>query len=170
MINGERAGVRYKVSLRGREYFILPALSLNGLLHLKVVRIEVSSYTFLQFVRGMLPHLNKWPESNSVLVIDNASLHDILGLRGLVEERGARLLYLPPHSPDYNPVELSFSELNAWLGENHDYVQQVLESDEEESVDTVYDLLREAIHSITMENARAWYKTCGFRFKLDVPE
>jgi hypothetical protein len=165
LIGGERAS-RCKVRLRGKNYFILPALSLNGLLYLKVVEDEIDRYTFEEFVEGLLPHMNKWPQSNSVLVISSASIHDIIGLREMVEERGARLLYLPDYSPDYNPVDTFFHK--AWLWKNWGHVNQVLDSELEE--DEVYNLFWEAIHSVTMENAKAWYKTCGYRLPADVPE
>ena len=80
----------------------------------------------------------------------------------MVEERGVRLVYLPDHSPDYNPVESSLPYLKVWLCVNRDRVDQVLNSEE----GTVYDLFWEAIHSITTKNAKTWYK----RHWYNVPE
>jgi transposase len=159
LIRGERAS-RYKVSIRGKIYFILPALSLDGLLHLKVVEIEITRDIFREFVQGLLPRMNEWPLSNSVLIIDNALIHNVAGLRKMVEGRGARLLYLPDYSPDYNPIESSFPELEEWLRTNGERVDQALDSAE----GTVYDLFWEAIHSITMKNAKAWYRSCGYEY------
>ena len=50
-----------------------------------------------------------------VVVPDNLSAHKVAGLAALVEARGTRLLYLPPYSPDFNPIELAFSKLKTWL-------------------------------------------------------
>jgi len=47
-----------------------------------------------------------------VVVPDNLRVHKAAGLAELVEKRGARLLFLPPYSPDFTPVELAFSQLN----------------------------------------------------------
>lgn len=108
--------------------------------------------------------MNEWPP-NSVLVIDNASFHEVAGIREMVEERGSRLLYLSAYSPGFNPIEFSFSNIKAWLSANQDHqdrVDQALDSEE----GTLYDLFREAAHSVTMENAKAWYKHCGY----NVPE
>jgi transposase len=49
------------------------------------------------------------------VVLDNLPAHKVAGLSELVETRGARLLYLPPYSPDFNPTELAFSKLKTWL-------------------------------------------------------
>ena len=104
--------------MRGTKYTILPALSLDGILHLEVVKNAVTGDIFRQFIQGLLPQMNKWPLPNSVLVVDNAAIHKVAGIRELVEGRGARLLYLPAYSPDFNPIELAFSSIKAWLRAN----------------------------------------------------
>ena len=86
--------------------------------------------------------MNKWPLPLSVLVIDNASIHKVAGLRELVEERGMRLLYLPSYSPDLNPIELSFSSIKGWLRANRDRVNQELVVEE----GNVYNALWQAVH------------------------
>ena len=50
-----------------------------------------------------------------VVVRDNLPAHKVAGLAERVEARGARLLYLPPYSPDFNSIELAFSKLRTWL-------------------------------------------------------
>src|ERR1700677_2373044 len=99
--------------------------------------------------------MNKWPLPNSVLVVDNASIHKVAGIQELVEERGAHLLYLPSYSPDLNPIELAFSSIKAWLRANRDHLNQNLAG-------SVYDALWQAVHSISAESAKGWYKHCGY--------
>ena len=105
--------------------------------------------------------MNEWPLPNSVLVIDNASIHKVEGIREMVEERGARLLYLPAYSPDFNPIELAFSSIKAWLRANRARVNQDLELDE----DGIYKLFWDAVHSVSVEDVKGWYTHCGY----DVP-
>jgi transposase len=136
----------------------LPALSLDGILHLEVIDSAITSEDFLRFVQGLLPHMNEWPLPRSVLVIDNASIHKVAGIREMVEGRGARLLYLPTYSPDFNPIELAFSTIKAWLRTNRDRVNQELESEN----GFVYDMFWEAVHSVTSEQAKGWFKHCGY--------
>ena len=137
---------------------MLPALSLDGILHLEVVEDAVTGADFRRFVKGLLTRMNEFPLPNSVLVIDNASIHKVDGIREMVEDRGARLLYLPSYSPDFNPIKLAFSTIKQWLRSNRDRVNQQLESDD----GTIYDIFWEAVHSVTAEQARGWYKHCGY--------
>ena len=137
---------------------MLPALSLDGIIHLEVVENAVTSADFRRFVEGLLPRMNEFPLPNSVLVIDNASIHKFDGIREIVEDRGARLVYLPSYSPDFNPIELAFSTIKQWLRSNRDRVNQELESDN----GTIYNIFWEAVHSVTAEQARSWYKHCGY--------
>ena len=156
-IRGERAS-RFEFSLRGQNYFLLPALSLDGIFHLEVVENAVTGDDFLRFVQGLLPKMNKWPLPNSVLVIDNASIHNVAGIREAVEEHGARLLFLPSYSPDFNPIELAFSTIKAWLQRYCERVDDGLQSEDR----VVFDVFWEAAQSITVGDAKRWYGHCGY--------
>lgn len=156
---GERAR-RFEFSLCGTKYSILPAISLEGILHLEVTEDAITEDFFRQFVQGLLPHMNKWPLPNSVLVIDNAKIHKVAGIRDMVEECGARLLYLPSNSPDFNPIEPAFPKIREWLHTNHDHVDQELENG------TARDVFLKGIRSVTAEHVKRWYKACGYNVLL----
>jgi transposase len=49
------------------------------------------------------------------LILDNLGVHKVAGVREAIEAAGARLLYLPPYSPEFNPIELAFAKLKALL-------------------------------------------------------
>lgn len=68
-------------------YSILPGISLDGVLHLEVLPQSYTAETFLQFVDALLDRMNPFPQRNSVLVIDNASVHHSQALRAMVEDR-----------------------------------------------------------------------------------
>ena len=155
---GDRAS-RFEFQFRGSKYSMLPALSLDGILHLEVVENAVTGAAFRRFVEDLLPRMNKWPLPNSVLVVDNASIHKVAGIRELVEGHGMRLMFLPSYSPDLNPIELAFSSIKAWLHANRDHVNQEMESE----TGTVYNALWQAVHSVTPDKARGWYKHCGYQ-------
>jgi hypothetical protein len=155
---GDRAS-RHKFQFQGAKYSILPALSLDGILHLEVVENAVTGASFRQFVEGLLPRMNKWPLPNSVLVVDNASIHKVAGIRELVEERGMRLMFLPAYSPDLNPIELAFLSIKVWLHVNRDRVNQEMENEN----GTVYNALWQAVYSVTPEKAQGWYKHSGYQ-------
>ena len=50
-----------------------------------------------------------------IVVLDNLSAHKVPGIRDAIEAAGAKLLYLPPYSPDFNPIEQAFAKLKALL-------------------------------------------------------
>jgi transposase len=67
--------------------------------------------------------MNRFPAANSVLVLDNASIHKQQELRALVEDGvGGILEFLPPYSPDYNPIEKAWAAYKTWLRENPEAV------------------------------------------------
>lgn len=49
------------------------------------------------------------------MIMDNLRVHKVLGVRQAIKARGASLLYLPPYSPDLNPIEQAFAKLKALL-------------------------------------------------------
>ena len=62
--------------------------------------------------------MNAYPGPRSVLVMDNCQTHHSDDLREMCANAGVRLIYIPPYSCDYNPIELSFSGLKAWMRRN----------------------------------------------------
>ena len=66
--------------------------------------------------------MNPFPGLRSVLILDNVNSHLSEDLATMCEEAGVRLEYLPPYSPDYNPIEESFSALKAWMRRNRELV------------------------------------------------
>ena len=84
----------------------------DGLVAPLVLDGALTGDVFLAYVRRQLaPELR----AGDVLVMDNLSVHKVGGVREAVEAAGARLLYLPPYSPDLNPIEQVFSKLKSLL-------------------------------------------------------
>ena len=67
----------------------------------------------------MLPYYLLYPGPRLVLILDNASIHKSTRLRELCEEYGVLLRFLPPYSPDFNPIEATFKDIKAWIKRNH---------------------------------------------------
>jgi transposase len=59
-----------------------------------------------------------WPQRYSVLVMDNASIHHTERISQMCHDAGVKLVYLPPYSPDLNPIEEFFAELKAYIKKN----------------------------------------------------
>ena len=77
------------------------------------------------FVRRLLRKMNRAPGPRSVLILDNARIHHAPELKPMCEEVGVELAYLPRYSPDYNPIEESFSALKAWMRRNRELVDSM---------------------------------------------
>jgi transposase len=88
------------------------ALRCNGMTAPLVVDGPMTGPTFLSYVEQCLaPTLKR----NDIVIMDNLPTHKVPGVREAIEARSARLRYLPPYSPDLNPIEMAFSKLKAFL-------------------------------------------------------
>ena len=86
-----------------------------------------------------------------VVVLDNLSVHKVAGLHEIVQKYGARLRYLPPYSPDFNPIEMAFSKLKTWLRTAKARTRDALE-----------EVLLAAAAWITEQDAKNWFDHCGY--------
>lgn len=88
------------------------ALRCDGLVAPWVLDGPMNGEAFLIYVRQVLaPTLSR----GDVVIMDNLGSHKVDGVRQAIEEAGAMLLYLPPYSPDLNPIELAFAKLKGLL-------------------------------------------------------
>ena len=91
---------------------LVMCLTLAGVVAPYVIDGAMNGQLFLLYVQQILaPCLSK----GDILVLDNVPFHKVAGVREAVEARGARLLYLPPYSPDLNPIEKAFSKIKSFL-------------------------------------------------------
>ena len=87
-------------------------LRMNGMTAPFVLDGPMDGDCFLAYVEQVLaPTL----QPGDVVVIDNLPAHRVKGIKAAIEARGAILLYLPPYSPDFNPIEQAFAKLKAHL-------------------------------------------------------
>ena len=97
---------------------VIAVMSNDGVEILRVIRGTVDGDTFLEFVeRDLLPVLQPFNgmNPNSVVIMDNCSVHHVANVKSLIGEVGALLHYLPPYSPDLNPIEECFSKVKSCL-------------------------------------------------------
>lgn len=100
---------------------------MEGILDISIVEGTMNGERFQDFIRTIvLPHLQpfNWTNPNSVVIMDNASIHHTEGVADLIENQaGARLIYLPPYSPDLNPAEEVFSQVKSIMKQNDQLFQ-----------------------------------------------
>jgi transposase len=123
---------------RGQRYQILPAYCQDGILMSRVFQGSTDASMFEDFIEQLLHHCGRWPEPKSVLIMDNASFHHTERITELCLNAGVKLLYLPPYSPDLNPIEEFFAELKAFVRRNwQHHIGQDFEDFLEWSLDVV---------------------------------
>ncbi len=86
-----------------------------------------------------------------VVVMDNLGAHRGDGVRGLIEGRGCELLYLPPYSPDFSPIEGAFSKLKT-----------LLRKSKARSRGALVEAIGRALSAITTEDAAGYFGHCGY--------
>ena len=86
-----------------------------------------------------------------VVVLDNLSVHKVDGSEQVVKKYGARLRYLPPYSPDFNPIEWAFSNLKTGLRKAQARTRDVLG-----------EAIRTAAERLSGHDAKNWFDQCGY--------
>ncbi|HEX3204633.1 MAG TPA: IS630 family transposase [Propionibacteriaceae bacterium] len=91
---------------------LVAGLCLSGITAPYVMDGAMTGDVFLQYIKQILaPTLT----AGDIVVMDNVATHKVAGIREAIEARGATLLYLPPYSPDLNPIEKAFAKIKATL-------------------------------------------------------
>ena len=116
-----------------------PSLAITGAIDAEVFEAYLE--------RVLLPELRP----GRVVVMDNLSAHKTQKVRELVEGAGCELLYLPPYSPDLNPIEEAFSK-----------IKNLLRKAEARTREALVEAMGRAISSVTDEDARGFFSHCGY--------
>ncbi len=126
----------------------LGAMSLEGMVATMTVESATDGDVFEAFLEQVLcPKL----EAGDVVVMDNLNVHKMDRVRQLIQSTHARLLYLPPYSPDLNPIEKAWSKF-----------KQFLRSAKARTAEALDQAVTDALKTITAENAIAWFRHCGY--------
>jgi transposase len=135
----------------GHTLSLLGAMTAQGLLATMTVESPTEGDVFLAYVEQVLcPRLRP----GQVVVMDNLAAHKVAGVRAWIEAAGAELLYLPPYSPDFNPIEQAWSKL-----------KQLLRSAKARTLAALETAITEALAAITADNASAWFAHCGYAIR-----
>ena len=133
---------------RGKNTTLLASMSVEGIGPSLAITGTVDAPVFEAYLeRVLLPELRP----GRILVMDNLSAHKTKKVRELVEEAGCELLYLPPYSPDLNPIEEAFSKIKG-----------VLRKAEARTRESLVEAMGPAISSVTDEDARSFFEHCGY--------
>jgi transposase len=126
----------------------IAALTVHGMLGFASFEGATDTDTFLAFVRdGLVPNL----KPGQVVVLDNLPAHKSPKIDRLIESVGARVMRLPPYSPDYNPIEMAISK-----------IKSILRKLARRTVDALLRAIDEAIRSVNAVDAFNFIRHCGY--------
>ena len=145
---GQRARC-YVPRNRGPNTTLLASMTTEGMGSCMAVVGSTTSAVFEAYVELVLaPALRP----GQVVVMDNLAAHKGERVRELIERRGCELLYLPPYSPDLNPIEEAFSKVKGLLRKAGARTREAL-----------VDAMAVALDAVSAADARGCFKHCGYR-------
>jgi transposase len=127
---------------------MISAIRLTGVEAPMVIEGAMNSLVFRGYVERVLaPTLHP----GDIVVMDNLSAHKAAGVREAIESVGATHLYLPPYSPDFNPIEAMWSK-----------VKQSLRDAAARTSRTLLKGIGNALRSVTLDDCRGFFQGCGY--------
>jgi transposase len=134
---------------RGANTTLIASMTAEGMGPCLAVEGATTRIVFEAYIEKVLvPSLRR----GQVVVMDNLSAHKGARVRELVESAGCELLYLPPYSPDFNPIEEAFSK-----------VKGLLRKAEARSRKALVEATGKALDAVTTQDARGFFEHCGYR-------
>ena len=137
---------------RGKNTTLLSSMTVGGMGPSLAVEGATTSRVFETYVERLLaPTLRP----GQVVVMDNLGAHRPTRIRELIEERDCELIYLPPYSPDLNPIEEAFSKIKG-----------LVRKAEARSREALVEAIGWALSAVTSRDARAFFEHCGYRMSV----
>ena len=128
----------------------LAAVRTTGLTAPVVIDGAINGAMFLAYVRQQLAPTLK---PGDIVIMDNLSAHKVAGVEAAINAVGARVLYLPPYSPDFNPIETLFSKF-----------KYLLRSAAERTVEALWTTCGKLIDEFPESECRNHIRHCGYRY------
>lgn len=127
---------------------ILSSIQLDGTLRYTTFSGGTTVEKFKKYLENdLLPYLN----SDSVLIMDNMRSHHAKAVKALLDQMKVHYIFLPPYSPDLNPIEKLWSK-----------VKSLLRKFKARSEDRLSDAIRDAFRAVTVSDCLGWFRSCGY--------
>lgn len=124
---------------KGQRISRVSALTTSGMKAAFNYEGTMTGNVFLYFLEHFLCPLLS---NGDYVVLDNASVHKVERVKHLIEKTGAKVIYLPPYSPDLNPIELAWNKMKTYIRKKR-----------ARTIDTLYKVYAEALESITSSDS-----------------
>ena len=156
-LRGEPA-VYHRFLAYGKRVSAIAAISSDGMLEVELTTGTNNADNFADFICGtLLPNMQPFDgnSTNSVVVMDNCSIHHVYFVTEIFREAGILVIFLLPYSPDYNPIELTFSSIKYYLKRHDDVLQALPASDAVQIIQAAFD-------SVTPQQCISWIHHSGY--------
>ena len=129
-----------KLTRKGKRVSLVGALSEEGIKTAFNFEGTMTGGVFLYFIENYLCPILK---PGDYVVMDNARVHKVKGVKELIENVGAKIIYLPPYSPEFNPIELAWNT-----------IKQFLRKQQARTLDNLYQAYADALKAISKIDAK----------------
>ena len=137
-----------KPFVAGQKFSIIGAISMIGIVAMMYVELAVNTDIFLNYVEQLLlPKL----KPGQYVIMDNARIHKSDAIVTLIESAGAKVVFLPPYSPDLSPIEKMWSK-----------VKETLKRLMPRTKADFHNALALALDSVNEEDCEEWFDACGY--------
>jgi transposase len=127
---------------------VISAIRIDGTTTSMSIDGSTDSEVFKTYISEMLC---KTLRAGDIVIMDNLTSHKVSGIEESIKAVNAELRYLPPYSPDLNPIEKMWSKIKA-----------ILRKLKARTEDALFQALADALKSVTMSDAIGWFESCGY--------
>jgi transposase len=132
----------------GDNVTIVGSINLSGDIHAMSLPGSIDGESFTIYIQCVLrPNLRP----GDIVVMDNLGAHKVKAVRRAIEECGAELRFLPPYSPDFNPIEKCWSK-----------IKEALRAAAARSREALDQAITDALNAVTPSDAKGWFTSCGY--------
>lgn len=132
----------------GTKFSIIGAIALTGIIAMMYIDSAINTHIFKGFVKQFLiPKLQR----GQFVIFDNVSFHKSRDITSLIEETGAKVVFLPPYSPDLSPIEKMWSK-----------IKEILRRNKPRTKAEFYCALSSALSVMNDGDFEEWYESCGY--------
>ena len=147
-VEGGQCAIMSKPFDTGEQFSIIGAVCLTGIVAMMYIASSVNGIIFKTYIEKLLiPKLRR----GQFVIFDNVSFHKSKELIELIESTGAKVVFLPPYSPDLSPIEKMWSKIKG-----------ILKRIKPRSKEEFHNSLFEAIGSVSDGDFEEWYESCGY--------
>ena len=127
---------------------LLSSVRLDGEMVCNYFSGVLTGEIFLNYVeQSLVPHLKK----GDIVIMDNLRAHKVDGVQQAIEQAGAHVLYLPPYSPDFNPIEMLWSKLKS-----------VLRALKIRNINTLWEAIPFIFDAVSLADIASWFQKAGY--------